>query len=318
VIPKIALVIPCFRVTEHIIEVLDSIDPLVSYIFVIDDGCPDGTGRLIEERIKDERVKVLYHHTNQGVGASVISGYRAALLTDANIIVKLDGDGQMDASNIPSLIQPIVDGSADYTKGDRLDSLVSLIQFPGIRLIGNIALTLLNKISSGYWNVKDPTNGFTAIHVDVLRILPLEMLSKRYFFESDMLFRLNIMRAVVQDVPINAIYGSERSNLSILKSLLSFPFKLFVNFHKRLIYNYYLRDISAASIELLLGIVLWWFGIFFGLSAYVKTMSDGLAATTGTVMISVLPIILGFQLILAFISYDVDNYPKKIKHRREK
>lgn len=317
-IPKIALVIPCFRVTEHIIEVLDSIDPLVSYIFVIDDGCPDGTGRLIEERIKDERVKVLYHHTNQGVGASVISGYRAALLTDANIIVKLDGDGQMDASNIPSLIQPIVDGSADYTKGDRLDSLVSLIQFPGIRLIGNIALTLLNKISSGYWNVKDPTNGFTAIHVDVLRILPLEMLSKRYFFESDMLFRLNIMRAVVQDVPINAIYGSERSNLSILKSLLSFPFKLFVNFHKRLIYNYYLRDISAASIELLLGIVLWWFGIFFGLSAYVKTMSDGLAATTGTVMISVLPIILGFQLILAFISYDVDNYPKKIKHRREK
>ena len=315
---EIAVVIPCYRVAQQIIGVIREIGPEVSKIYVVDDACPEHSGNLVKDHVKDPRVSVIFHPENQGVGGAVITGYKAALEVDAEIIVKLDGDGQMDPRKIITLIQPIRDGEADYVKGDRLDSLTGLAQMPSIRLIGNAGLTLLNKISSGYWNVKDPTNGFTAIHADVLKTLHLDKLSKRFFFESDMLFRLNISRAVVQDVPIDALYSDEKSNLRIFKVLLQFPWKLFVNFHKRLFYNYYLRDISAASIELPVGALLWWFGFFHGVNAFLESAATGQTASTGTVMLAVLPLILGFQLILAFISYDVENVPTKPKHRRQK
>jgi hypothetical protein len=221
----------------------------------------------------------------------------------------------MDPALISELIAPIVNGRADYTKGDRLDSLTGLSQMPSIRLFGNAGLSLLTKISTGYWNITDPTNGYTAIHRDVLKMLPLDMLSKRFFFESDMLFRLSLYRAVVWDVPMQARYGTEKSNLSIIKTLWEFPWKHFKNFHKRLFYNYYLRDVSAASIELPLGIVLWWFGLIFGIASYNQSMATGVAATTGTVMISVVPLILGFQLLLAFVSHDVSAVPTRPRHK---
>ena len=313
--PIVAVVVPSYKVTSHVVETLSEIGKEVSYIFVVDDACPDGSGKLVQEKVSDSRVKVIFHEENLGVGGSMITGYKAALETDADIIVKLDGDGQMDPALIGELIAPIVNGRADYTKGDRLDSLTGLRQMPSIRLFGNAGLSLLTKISTGYWNITDPTNGYTAIHRDVLRALPLDMLSKRFFFESDMLFRLSLYRAVVWDVPMQARYGTEKSNLSIIKTLWEFPWKHFKNFLKRLFYNYYLRDISAASIELPLGFVLWWFGLIFGIASYNQSMATGVAATTGTVMISVVPLILGFQLLLAFVSHDVSAVPTRPKHR---
>ena len=313
--PIIAVVVPSYKVTSHVVETISEIGKEVSYIFVVDDACPDGSGKLVQEKVSDSRVKVIFHEENLGVGGAMITGYKAALETDADIIVKLDGDGQMDPALISELIAPIVNGRADYTKGDRLDSLTGLSQMPSIRLFGNAGLSLLTKISTGYWNITDPTNGYTAIHRDVLKMLPLGMLSKRFFFESDMLFRLSLYRAVVWDVPMQARYGTEKSNLSIIKTLWEFPWKHFKNFHKRLFYNYYLRDVSAASIELPLGIVLWWFGLIFGIGAYNQSMETGVAATTGTVMISVVPLILGFQLLLAFVSHDVSAVPSRPKHK---
>jgi glycosyltransferase involved in cell wall biosynthesis len=313
--PVIAVVVPSYKVTSHIVQTLSEIGKEVSYIFVVDDACPEGSGKLVQEKVSDSRVKVIFHEENLGVGGVMITGYKAALETDANIIVKLDGDGQMDPALIGELIAPIVNGRADYTKGDRLDSLTGLWQMPSIRLIGNAGLSLLTKISTGYWNITDPTNGYTAIHRDVLKVLPLGMLSKRFFFESDMLFRLSLYRAVVWDVPMQARYGTEKSNLSIIKTLWEFPWKHFKNFHKRLFYNYYLRDVSAASIELPLGFVLWWFGLIFGIASYNQSMDTGVAATTGTVMISVVPLILGFQLLLAFVSHDVSAVPTRPRHK---
>jgi len=313
--PVIAVVVPSYKVTSHVVQTLSEIGKEVSYIFVVDDACPDGSGKLVQEKVSDSRVKVIFHEENLGVGGAMITGYKAALETDANIIVKLDGDGQMDPALISELIAPIVNGRADYTKGDRLDSLTGLSQMPSIRLFGNAGLSLLTKISTGYWNITDPTNGYTAIHRDVLKVLPLGMLSKRFFFESDMLFRLSLYRAVVWDVPMQARYGTEKSNLSIIKTLWEFPWKHFKNFHKRLFYNYYLRDVSAASIELPLGIVLWWFGFIFGIASYSQSMETGVAATTGTVMISVVPLILGFQLLLAFVSHDVSSVPTRPRHK---
>lgn len=313
--PVIAVVVPSYKVTSHVVQTLSEIGKEVSYIFVVDDACPDGSGKLVQEKVSDSRVTVIFHEENLGVGGAMITGYNAALETDADIIVKLDGDGQMDPALIGELIAPIINGRADYTKGDRLDSLTGLWQMPSIRLIGNAGLSLLTKISTGYWNITDPTNGYTAIHRDVLKVLPLGMLSKRFFFESDMLFRLSLYRAVVWDVPMQARYGTEKSNLSIIKTLWEFPWKHFKNFHKRLFYNYYLRDVSAASIELPLGFVLWWFGLIFGIASYNQSMDTGVAATTGTVMISVVPLILGFQLLLAFVSHDVSAVPTRPRHK---
>lgn len=314
--PVIAVVIPCYKVSKKILDVINEIGSEVSHIFVIDDACPEGSGNLVKLNTLDPRVKVLYHQENQGVGGAVITGYKAALTTNAQIIVKLDGDGQMDPASILTLIAPIDNGEADYVKGDRLDSLTGLAQMPSLRLIGNAGLTLLNKFSTGYWNVKDPTNGFTGVHVDVLKKIQLDMLSKRYFFESDMLFRLSISRAVVVDVPIDAKYSDETSNLNILKVLIQFPWKLSINFCKRIFYNYYLRDVSAASIQLPAGMFLWWFGLIFGVNAFIDSINSGEAATTGTVMLSVLPLILGFQLLLAFLSYDIENTPTNPRHRQ--
>lgn len=313
--PVIAVVVPSYKVTAHIVQTLSEIGPEVSYIIVVDDACPDGSGKLVQEKLNDPRISVIFHSENQGVGGAMITGYKAALETDAEIIVKLDGDGQMDPGKILDLIAPIVNGRADYTKGDRLDSLTGLRQMPSVRLVGNAGLSLLTKISTGYWNITDPTNGYTAIHRDVLKAIPLVMLSRSFFFESDMLFRLSLYRAVVWDVPMQARYGSEKSNLKITKTLWEFPWKHFKNFHKRLFYNYYLRDVSAASIELPLGAGLWWFGLVFGLNSYNASMTSGVAATTGTVMISVVPLILGFQLLLAFVSHDVSAVPDRPKHR---
>lgn len=312
---KIAVVIPSYRVKKHILEVLAEIGQEIQNIYVVDDSCPEQSGAYVAANSKDKRVKVLTHQANQGVGGAVVTGYRAALEDGADIVVKVDGDGQMDPAQIADMIAPIVEGKADYTKGNRFNSLVGLTEMPGVRILGNGALSLMSKISSGYWNVTDPTNGFTAIHKDVLKKLPLEMLSKRFFFESDMLYRLSILRAVVWDVPMEARYGNEKSNLNALKALFEFPAKHFKNFHKRLFYNYYLRDMSAASLELPIGAALGWFGFIFGLKSFVDSAQTGIAATAGTVMLSAVPLILGLQLVLAFLSYDIASVPKRVLHK---
>lgn len=312
---KIAVVIPAYKVSNHILEVVAEIGKNIDLIYVVDDACPERSGKLVSTKVKDKRVRVLTHKVNQGVGGAVLTGYKAALEDGAEVIVKVDGDGQMDPALIDDLVQPILSGKADYTKGNRFDSITGLRQMPGIRIFGNGALSLMTKISTGYWNITDPTNGFTAIHRDVLKNITFGMLSKRFFFESDLLFRLSLAKAVVWDVPMESRYGTEKSNLKISRALFEFTFKHGINFHKRLFYNYYLRDMSAASIELPVGILLSWFGLIFGIVKYAESLQTGQAATAGTVMLSAVPLILGIQLVLAFISHDIASVPKRVRHK---
>lgn len=307
---QIAVVIPAYKVRSHILEVISGIGPDVNSIYVIDDACPEASGKYVEENCTDKRVRVLFHAENQGVGGAVITGYKAALESGASIFVKLDGDGQMDPADIPHLVAPILAGKADYSKGNRFASLSGLSSMPGVRVFGNGALSLMTKLSTGYWNITDPTNGFTAIHRSVLELLPLDMISKRFFFESDMLFRLSLARAVVWDVPMTAKYGAEKSNLSVLKAFFEFGWKHGINYQKRLFYNYFLRDMSAASLELPIGTILFWFGFAFGIVKWLESSRTGVPATAGTVMLSAVPLILGLQLILAFINFDVAQVPK--------
>tara|TARA_B110000503_G_scaffold101199_1_gene151260 strand:- start:200 stop:1144 length:945 start_codon:yes stop_codon:yes gene_type:complete len=313
---KIAVVIPSYRVTDHIQEVLSKIGPEVEQIFVVDDACPDNSGDFVERNIKDKRVTVLRHKFNQGVGGAVISGYRAALDSEADIVVKVDGDGQMDPGLIPRLVEPILRGEADYVKGNRFDSLEDLFEMPQVRIFGNAVLSFWSKLSTGYWSITDPTNGFTAVHSKALRAVNLDKLRKSYFFESDLLFRLSVANAVVTDMPMKAVYGNERSHLRIRKVLFEFPYRHTVNLMKRVFYKYYLRDWSIASFELPIGLSFTVFGIWFGLASVAAANSLGQAATAGQVTLSAVGIILGVQLLLSFLAYDIQAEPRIPKQRR--
>ena len=308
---RIAVVIPCYKVKKHVLDVIASVGNEVWRIYVVDDACPDGSGKYIEAHCLDQRVRVIYHKCNQGVGGAVMTGYRAAIADSAVVIVKVDGDGQMDTRLIPYFVEPIFAGEADYTKGNRFFDLEKIRAMPKVRLFGNTMLSFMTKLSSGYWDIFDPTNGYTAIHADVARHLPFEKISPRYFFETDILFWLNTLRAVVVDVPMDAQYGEEVSNLKISKIVGEFLFKHVRNFSKRIFYNYYLRDMSLASIELPLGMLLFTAGCIFGIYHWINSLQEGVSTPAGTVMLAALPILMGAQLILAFLGYDISNVPRR-------
>ena len=312
---RVAVVIPCYKVSAHILGVIQKIGSEVDMIFIADDCCPEGSGALVEKDCNDPRVRVIYNLVNQGVGGAVMSGYKAAIIDGADIIVKIDGDGQMDPTLIPSFVAPILAGEADYTKGNRFFDLEEIRAMPKARLFGNAVLSFMTKLSSGYWDLFDPTNGFTAIHADVARHLPFEKISRRYFFETDILFRLNTLRAVVVDVPMDAQYGDEVSNLKISKIIGEFLVKHARNFAKRIFYNYYLRDMSLASIELPLGLLLLISGGGFGVYHWINSLQEGIPTPAGTVMLAALPILMGAQLILAFLGYDIASVPRRPFHK---
>jgi dolichol-phosphate mannosyltransferase len=313
---KISIVIPCFRVTSNIMGIIEHIGQEVSHVYVVDDCCPDKSGDLVEQNCTDDRVVVLRNEKNIGVGGAVLRGYQAAIDDGADIIVKVDGDGQMDPRLIQQFILPILSGEADYTKGNRFYDIENLKLMPKSRIFGNAVLSFMTKLSSGYWNIFDPTNGYTAIHADVAKHLPFSKISHRYFFETDMLFRLNISRAVVVDVPMKAEYGQEISNLKISNIIGEFIFKHIRNLFKRVFYNYYLRDLSLASIELPVGLVLLFIGVFHGSYSWLHSSQLDTFTPAGTVMLAALPILVGIQLILAFLSYDIASIPKTPRHIR--
>lgn len=323
--PHLAIVIPCFKVKSHIGALLEKIvtnsDTPIDSIYLVDDACPEQSGKYINDFIySNERlsafaqtnsIKVIFHDKNQGVGGAVLSGYAAALNNGAHIVVKLDGDGQMDPNDIELLIQPIQMGWADYAKGNRFFDLTSLRVMPPVRLLGNAVLSFINKASSGYWSNMDPTNGFTAIHRDCLKRLDFSKIDRRYFFESDMLFRLGTIRAVVADVPLPARYADEISNLRISRVLFEFPPKYLKCVLKRIFYLYLLRDFNAGSLFLVAGVPLFAFGGIFGAWRWWYGILTHTPTLTGTVMLAVVPLVIGFQLLLSFIQFDVANTPNK-------
>jgi dolichol-phosphate mannosyltransferase len=307
---RVAVIIPAFRVRAQVLGVLSRIGPDVAAIYVVDDACPEGSGAVVEASCTDPRVRVLRHAVNRGVGGATLTGFAAAAADGHEVLVKLDGDGQMDPALIPRLVGPIARGRADYVKGNRFHALESLRAMPALRLAGNSLLSFVNKVVSGYWPVMDPTNGFVALHAAVFRLLPVEKLATRYFFESDLLFRLGTLRAVVVDVPMTAVYGDEVSSLSIRRVALEFPPKYALRFAKRLFYGYVLREVSVGTVYLAAALPLLAFGLVFGAREWARSIATGVVASDGTVMLAALPIILGFQSLVAAVGFDVANVPR--------
>ena len=312
--PRIAVVIPCYGVRSHILDVIQAIGEDVERIYVVDDCCPEKTGDYVAAQTSDRRVRVLRNDSRSGVGGATLAGYRRALEDGCDVIVKLDGDGQMNPGIIPRLVNPVVAGKADYAKGNRFFRLEDLRAMPWVRLAGNGILSFLTKLSSGYWDLFDQTNGFTAIHATVARALPLDKISRCYFFESDMLFRLATIRAVVADVPMTARYAGGESNLRISRVVGPFLVKHTINTFKRLFYWYFLRSFNIASVELLLGFTLITFGGTVGVREWMRSAREQIDSSSGTVMLAALPVILGFQMLIAFQNYDMQSQPRTPLH----
>ena len=306
---RIAVAIPCYKVTRHVLEVIQAIGPEVEAIYAVDDACPDGSGRFIEEHNRDPRVRVLYNPENRGVGGAIVTAYQAAMADGMDIVVKIDGDGQKDPALLPSFVRPLLQGRADYTKGNRFFRPESVQGMPPVRLFGNAMLSFLTKLSCGYWNVMDPTNGYTAVRTSVLAELPLDKLEQRYFFETDMLFRLNTVRAVVKDIPMDSLYADEESNLKVGRVLPEFLKKHISRLWRRYVYNYLVRDFNVGTLYSLSGVLLLLAGTAFGTWHWVSGNFNSHPATSGTVMLAALPVLIGIQSLIAFLHYDVSNVP---------
>ena len=304
----IAVVIPCYKVELHIKDVINTIPEYVDVIIAVNDCSPDDTKAILEEMAKaNPRLMVLHHEKNQGVGGAMITGFKACIEKNIDIVIKVDGDGQMDVNSMPQLIDAVVDGKYDYAKGDRVKNRKMLEKMPAIRRFGNLSLTFLVRIASGYWKISDPTNGYLCITLPTLKKLDLSRLSKRFFFESSLIAELYYTGAKIKDVQMPSIYGDEESNLSIWKVLFSFPAKLMRAHLRRLRTQYYVEDFNISSVYLATGIPMFVFGVIYGLVKWIHYAKIGIPAPTGTIIISLITIIMGFQLLLSFIQNDMSN-----------
>ena len=307
------LVAPCYKVTAHILNVIEKAPAWIEGIVCVDDACPDGSADFIEAHNTDPRVVVVRLPENQGVGGATMAGYREAIARGARVLVKVDGDDQMDLDHCAHLVAPILLGEADYAKGNRFTSISHLQAMPPVRVFGNAALSFLAKMSTGYWNIFDPTNGYTALESNVARLVLETRVSRRVFFETDLLYHLGTLRAVVRDVPMPARYADEVSNIRISRIVGPFALKHLRNLGQRVLGQYFVRDFNAASLELVFGLFSALFGIGYALS-YLANREPGQAASAGVVMMAALPIILGAQLLLQAMNFDVLNVPSRPIH----
>lgn len=315
---RIAVVIPAYKVEKQIEGTLAKIPSYIRYIIIVNDASPDNTKKLLSQAQEDDnRLILINHQENQGVGGAMVSGFKKAIELNAQIIVKIDGDGQMSEYDLRPLLEPLLLGRADFTKGNRFHDFLALRAMPLSRQIGNMGLSFLVKAATGYWNCFDPTNGFLAIRREALAQLPLERLHKRFFFETSLLAELYLLDAVIQDIPYPANYADETSNLSIRKTLLEFPPKLLVLLFRRLFLKKFLFNFGMDAVYLASGIPMLVFGFSFGIMKWIKYSRLNVSAPTGTVMIPVILIMLGFQLILAAINIDLQSMPKNPLCKKE-
>jgi glycosyltransferase involved in cell wall biosynthesis len=305
---SIAVVIPAYRVAANIAGVITRMPANVEHIIVVDDASPDALQAALAQ-VSDPRLVVLRHATNRGVGGAMKTGFDRALDLGADIIVKVDGDGQMDPALIPRFVAPIVAGEADVTKGNRFDDLAYISRMPLTRRLGNLALSFLVKMASGYWHAFDPCNGYVALRSDVLRRIDRVRLADRYFFEISLLCELYFAHAILQDVPMQPVYAGETSSLSPVRSAVEFAPRLVGRAVRRVLMSYFMRDFNVVSVFLVGGVPLMTFGAVWSVYHWVVSFRLGATATTGTVMIGVLTIVLGFQLLLQAIVLDVGNEP---------
>lgn len=305
--PRLFCIVPAYRCRGTVCEVVARCLEQADAVVVVDDGCPEQTGQAVLERFSsDPRVHVVFRERNGGVGAAVKSGIAFAIEHDADVVVKIDGDGQMSAEFIPVIRKIFADEPALVCiKGNRFFDASVLRLMPKLRLFGNAVLSILTKFASGYWNVIDPTNGYLAYRLGVLKLLPWQSFANTYFFEISALCELGLKRLPILELEMPTIYTSAPSSLRISRVALEFPMKLLRLTLRRILVQYFVLDVNAGTLYLVFGLALLAFGTGFGAYQWVQTLITHVPRATGTVMLAVLPFLMGFQLVLNALMHDV-------------
>lgn len=308
---SIAVVVPAFNEEALIERTIAEMPGYVDAIIVVDDASTDGTAGRVEKLItRDPRLTLIRNERNQGKGSCVVQGLGQCLESGFSITALMDGDNQMPAEHLASLLDAIIDGGLDAAKGNRfIASPQALSTMPRYRLVGNILLTLMTKLASGYWSIFDSQNGFWAIRTATLGRLELQRLARRYDLENSLLINLNIIGARVRDVAIPARYGDEKSKIRIWRVTPRIMITLLGGLLQRLLYRYVLYNFHPVALFLLAGIPLVLWGMGFGVYVVITALGEPVA-TTGTVMLAVLPFLVGYQLLLAAFVLDILSEPK--------
>lgn len=309
---KIAVVIPVYNVGETIAEVIKKIPSYIDYIFVVDDSCPLKTGKIVETQFTDKKVKVYYNKINLGVGGSTKVGYLECKKLEIDIILKIDGDDQMDCKDIINFINVLKDNpSISYVKGNRFLSESYVENYPLARFYGNIGLSFLTKLSSGYWNLFDPINGFTAITLDALKKIKLENIDNRYFFETDLLFNLNLLNLKVKDVPVSIKYHKNQiQNLSVFREMPIFFFKNIYRFLKRVNKKYFTNNFTVISLFAGLFFLSTFIMLFYSIPKFIYyALVINTFAPTGVIMFSGISLIVCIFSFLIFCVLDSQENP---------
>lgn len=308
---SIAVVVPAYNEEKLIGPTLAAMPDFIDSIIVTDDGSSDDTAARVEAMAQhDTRIMLIRHARNEGKGSAVIDGSRKAIDQGHDIVALMDGDHQMPPEHLPSLLDPLIERGYDAAKGNRfLAAPGTLGNMPKHRLLGNILLTLLTKIASGYWSIFDSQNGYWALTAASLTKLDLSRIARRYDLENSMLIHLNILGARVADVPIPAKYGDEVSGIRLWRVTPSILLTLFTGFWHRVLFRYVLYNFHPIALFLFSGLALSIWGLGFGTWVAITSLGPE-AATSGTVMLAVLPFLLGFQLLLAAMVLDIVSEPR--------
>ena len=254
----IAVVVPAHNEEKLIDKTLSSIPSLVDKIIVVNDASTDNTGGLVKQMaVKDERIELIEHDVNQGVGGAIISGYTRARDSEMDVTAVMAGDAQMDPNELVHIIEPVANGSADYCKGNRLFYGDAWNMIPHYRYLGNSFLSLLTKIASGYWHIADSQSGYTAISLIALKRINLAGIYKRYGMPNDLLIKLNQYDFRVRDIHIRPVYNvGEKSGIRLRQVIPKISWILFKGFWQRLFFKYVIKDFHPLIFFYFLAIIL--------------------------------------------------------------
>ncbi len=309
----IGVVVPAHNEELLIGRVIDTMPEFVDKIVIVDDCSTDNTKNIVQQYVdrQPERIILIRHETNQGVGGSIATGYKWCRDQSIDATVVMAGDAQMDPNDLPSLLDPIVNGVADYSKGNRLISGEAWKIIPRVRYLGNAMLSLLTKIASGYWHIADSQTGYTAANLNVLKTLDLDGIYKRYGMPNDMLVKLNIFNFRVCDVPIKPIYGiGEKSGIKPLRMIPRLAWQMGKFFLYRMVQKYIIRDFHPLVFFYLTGFIMFLSGLLLGLYLLFYRIFTGPVEATSTIM-AVFLFITGMQSLFFAMWFDMDYNKNK-------
>jgi len=311
---RIGVVVPCHDEALLIGQVLDTMPDFVDRIFLVDDASRDQTLAVVRGHPEygGARLQLIIHPTNQGVGGAIASGYKAARDEDLDVVAVMAGDAQMDPADLPAIVDPVIRGDYDYSKGNRLFTGDAWRIIPRVRYLGNSAISLLTKIASGYWHVADSQSGYTAIGRRALATIDWDRMYKRYGQPNDLLVRLNVYGFRVRDVPVRPVYNvGERSGIRPIRMIPRLAWLLWRMFGYRLAHKYVIRDFHPLVFFYLMGFALFPSGSLLGLYLLIIRLMAGPIALTSALFAAFLTIT-GIQFLLFAMWFDMD-YNKDLK-----